>query len=214
MIHRLSLVIPFWSRSAALSAALLLLLSCSGVTHAQTEDAFGDGGADPVKLFERGQNAHGHNDFQKALEFYEAAIKVRPEFAEAEFQRGNVLVALGRQVEAESAFRRALEIRKDWSLPYSALGALLVRLSRDSDAEPFLRQAIKLDSQNNLALRMLADVRLRAGDPKEALELTQRATRDNEGPVSTWLLRAMAERANKDDVGALASLEHVLQPSH
>ena len=65
MNHRLSLVIPLWSRSAALCAALLLLLSCGAISFAQTEDAFGDGGADPVKLFERGQNAHVHGDLAK-----------------------------------------------------------------------------------------------------------------------------------------------------
>jgi tetratricopeptide (TPR) repeat protein len=211
MIHRLSLGMPFWFRSVVFGAAVLLLLSCNGITQAQTEDAFGDGGADPVKLFERGQSAHAHGNLVKALEYYDEAIKVRPEFAEAEFQRGNALVGLGRLAEAESGLRRAIEIRKDWSLPYSALGALLVRLNRDSDAETVLRQAIKLDAQSYLALRMLADVRLRAGDAKEALDLARRATSEKDAPISTWLLRAMAERAIKEHVAALTSLDHVLK---
>ncbi|HEV7472874.1 MAG TPA: tetratricopeptide repeat protein [Pyrinomonadaceae bacterium] len=211
MIHRLSPRMHSWSSSAAFAAALLLLLSCYSSTPAQAEDAFGDGGADPVKLFERGQNAHAHGDLLKALEFYDEAIKVRPEFPEAEFQKGNALVGLGRLSEAESAFRRALELRKDWSLPYSALGALLVRLNRDSDAEPVLRQTIKLEPQNNVALRMLADVRLRAGDAREAAELARRATSDANAPASAWLLRALAERAGGDNPKALASLERVME---
>ncbi len=211
MIHSLPLFMRSWSRSALFAAAFLTLLSCTNLSQAQTDDAFSDAAADPVKLFERGQSAHAHGDLLKALEFYEAAVKLRPEFAEAEFQRGNALVGLSRLGEAESSFRRAMEIRKDWSLPYSTLGALLVRLNRVSEAEPLLRQAIKLDAQNNLALRMLADIRLRAGGAKEALELARRATNDEDAPVATWLLRALAERAIHDNVGALASLEHVLQ---
>ena len=199
------------SRFAAFAAGLCLLFFAGSVTQAQTDDPFGDGSADPVKLFERGQNAHAHGDLLKALEFYEEAIKVRPEFAEAEFQRGNALVGLGRLQEAESGLRRAIELRKDWSLPYSALGALLVRLNRDSDAETVLRQAIKLDRQDNLALRMLADIRLRGGDAKEALELTRRATIDADAPASAWILRAMAERATGDKAAALTSFDHVLQ---
>jgi tetratricopeptide (TPR) repeat protein len=187
------------------------LLGCHTQARAQTDDPFGDGGADPVKLFERGQNAHAHGDLLKALEFYQEAIKVRPEFAEAEFQKGNVLVALGRLPEAEPGFRRAIELRKDWSLPYSALGALLVRLNRDADAESVLRQALKLDEQSNLALRMLADIRLRAGNAKEALELARRATANNDAPASTWLLRAMAERTTGDNARALVSLDRVLE---
>ncbi len=211
MIQWLPNTMTSWSRFAAFAAALFLLFGCNRITLAQTDDAFGDGSADPVKLFERGQNAHAHGDLLKALEFYEEAIKVRPEFAEAEFQRGNVLLGLSRLQDAESGFRRTIELRKDWSLPYSALGALLVRLNRDADAEPVLRHAITLDRQDNLALRMLADIRLRAGDAKEALDLTRRATNDADAPVSTWILRALAERATGDNVAALASFDHVLQ---
>jgi tetratricopeptide (TPR) repeat protein len=199
------------SMSVGLLAAALLLMSIFGsMTFAQSDDAFGEG-ADPVRLFERGQNAHARGDLVKALEFYEEAIKVRPEFPEAEFQRANVLVALRRSPEAESGFRRAIELRKDWALPHSALGALLVSVNRDSEAEFFLRQAIKLDAQNNLALRMLAEIRLRAGDAKEALKLAQLATNNKEAPVATWLLRAIAERKAGDAPAALASLDHVLE---
>ena len=211
MVHVISKMMAQRSRWVALAAALFLLFGCESLACAQTDDAFGDGSADPVKLFERGQNAHAHGDLLKALEFYEAAIKLRPEFAEAEFQRGNALVGLGRLPEAESGFRRAIELKKDWPLAYSALGVLLVRLNRDADAESVLRQAIKLDAKDNLALRMLADVRLRAGDATEALDLARRATLDNDAPASTWIIRAMAERATGDNQGALTSFDHVLQ---
>jgi tetratricopeptide (TPR) repeat protein len=205
--------VPRWLCCVVFAAVLLLLPNSSHVVVAQTDDPFGDGAADPVKLFERGQNAHAHGELLKALEFYEAAIKVRPEFAEAEFQRGNVLVTLERFPEAEAAFRRAIEIRQTWSLPYAALGSLLITVDCDAEAEPVLRQAIKLDAQNNLALSSLAEVRLRAGEPKEALQLAQRATADKDAPVATWLVRAWAERAAGDNPAALRSLDHVLEVS-
>jgi tetratricopeptide (TPR) repeat protein len=182
----------------------------STAVSAQTEDAFGEAAADPVKLFEQGQNAHAQGDLTKALALYDAAIKVRPEFPEAEYQRGTLLISLGRLADAESGFRRAIELKNNWSLPYAALGGLLVRLKREPDAESFLRQAIKLDGQSSLALRLLADIRLRAGDAKEALELARLASKDPEAPLATWLLLAMAQRATGDNTGALASLDHVL----
>jgi tetratricopeptide (TPR) repeat protein len=196
---------------AAFALALILVCGYPSVTRAQTDDPFGDSSADPVKLFERGQNAHARGDLIKALEFYDEAIKVRPEFAEAEFQRGNALVSLSRFQEAETAFRHTLELKKDWALPYAAFGALLVRLNRDSDGEPLLRKAIRLDAQNYLAIRILADIRLRAGDTKEAVELARLATEDQDAPTSTWILRALAERTAGDRVAALASLDHLLQ---
>ena len=191
--------------------ALSLILGLTAIGTAQTEDTFGDTGADPIKLFERGQNAHGRGDLPKALELYEEAIKVRPEFPEAEFQRANVLLALNRKADAERGFKRTIELRKDWALPYAALGTLLISLKRDSEAESFLRQALKLDAANNLALRILADLRLRAGDAKEAATLARRATENEEASTALWLLRALAERAAGEHANALVSLNHIIQ---
>lgn len=203
---------PVWLKVAALIFwATLAFGTFKTASLAQTEDSLGDGAADPVKLFERAQAAHARDDLDHALELYEEALKVRPEFPEAAYQRGVVLVAKNRLGEAESSFRKAIELRENWSLPYSALGALLVRTNRDSDASPLLQQALKLDSRDNVALRMLADLRLRAGDAKAALKLAQNATSDNDAPASAWILRAMAERATGDQNGARASLDHVLQ---
>src|SRR5688500_11656664 len=127
----------------ATSFGLLLAGSTLRAT-AQTDDPFGDSAADPIKMFERGQSAHARGDLEKALEFYEQALKVRPEFPEAEFQRGNALATLGRLAEAEAAFRRAIAQKKNWSLPHSALGALLMRSQRDSDPDQSFRSSITM----------------------------------------------------------------------
>jgi tetratricopeptide (TPR) repeat protein len=203
-----------WLRATALIFSAALLVCNSNSAGAQTEDTLGDAAADPVKLFDKGQAAHARGsreDLEQALAYYEEAIKVKPEFPEAEFQKGNVLASLGRLSDAESAFRRAINLRKDWSLPHSALGILLTRINRDTEAETALRQALRLDSHNYLALRVLASIRLRKGDAKEALELAQTATNDPEAPASTWLVRAMAERAMGDKAAAKVSLKHVLE---
>jgi tetratricopeptide (TPR) repeat protein len=182
---------------------------CPNVS-AQTVEAFGDDAADPVRLFERGQSAHARGDFEKALGFYEQALKVRPEFPEAEFQRGNALASLGRLAEADAAFRRAISYKKNWSLPYSALGIVLVRQNRDKEAEQFFSQALTVDNKDNVALRMLAELRLRAGDAKSALDFAKRATANPEAPTASWVTLALAEKANGNTAGSKAALDHVL----
>src|ERR1700675_678961 len=99
---------------AALTVSLIVL--CFQLALAQTDDPT-DGETHPLRLFERGQNAHAKGDLARALALYEGAIKLRPEFPEAEYQRGMALVGLKRPAEAEPAFRRAIELRQDWSLP-------------------------------------------------------------------------------------------------
>ncbi len=200
-----------WSISTALLLAATLVVACSAVAVAQAEDPLGEGSADPIKLFEQGQNAHARGDLTRAVTYYKEALKVKPEFPEAEFQLGNVLVALGQLNEAESAFQRSIKLRKDWSLPYAALGALFARTNRDRDAESALREALKLNNQDHLALRVLANLRLRARDSAEALKLAQAATKGSDVPASAWLVRAMAERATGNKTEAIASLQNVLQ---
>jgi superkiller protein 3 len=187
-----------------------LLFAGSNLPAAAQDDPFGDSAADPIRMFERGQSAHARGELEKAISFYEQALKVKPEFPEAEFQRGNALASLGRLPEAEAAFRLAISQKKNWSLPHSALGALLMRLKRDADAEQSFRAALKIDANDNVALRMLSEIRLRAGDTKEALELAKRATTNPEAPASAWIVVAVAERANGSAVAAKATLDRIL----
>ncbi len=199
----------FWKRLLPI-AACLTLLSVGSVVSAQTVETFGDDATDPVRLFERGQGAHARGELEKAIGFYEQALKVRPEFPEAEFQRGSALAQLGRLPEAEAAFRLAISYKKNWSLPFSALAVVLMRQSRDKDAEQFFRQALTVDNKDATALRMLAELRLRAGDSKEALDLAKRVTANPEAPASAWVTLAIAERANGNKVAAKTALDHVL----
>src|SRR6187431_279748 len=98
--------------NASLRKTLLLTVTCLALlslgSTAYSQEAFGDDATDPVRLFERGQGAHARGEIEKALAYYEQALKVRPEFPEAEFQRGNALVSLSRLEEAEKSFRQAI----------------------------------------------------------------------------------------------------------
>lgn len=203
--------ISFQHKLLLMASCLLLFALASALpARAQTEEAFGDDAADPVRLFERGQGAHARGELEKAISFYEQALKVRPEFPEAQFQRGNALASLGKLSEAEAALRAAISLKKNWSLPYSTLAALLLRNARDAEAEQLLRQALTIEKQDGLALRLLADVRLRAGDAKEGLDLAKRATAIPEAPPSAWVTLAIAQKASGDKAGAKTTLDRVL----
>jgi tetratricopeptide (TPR) repeat protein len=201
---------PRSRRSLLWALVLLLVVLCFQLTPAQTEDPT-DGETDPVKLFERGQSAHAKGDILRALALYEGAIRLRPEFPEAEYQSGIALVSLDRFPEAEKSFARAIEQRRDWVLPISALGNLLARAERDKEAETILRRAVKLGAHDYVTLDSLSAVRSRAGDKVEALALARAATEDDNAIASAWTWRAAVERAGGDPNAALSSLGHALQ---
>jgi tetratricopeptide (TPR) repeat protein len=207
---KLQMIFPSSRQFPFAIIVFILVAVCAAATVAQTVD-YTDGESDPVKLFERAQNAHAKRDLERALALYEAAIKLRPEFPEAEYQRGVALVGLKRPAEAEIALRRAIELRKDWFLPYSALGNLLSQSEKDREAEPLLRRALQLGAKDFTTLDSLSTVRWRAGDKPEALTLAQRATEDEGAPASAWVWRGIVERANGNAMAAAVSLDHALQ---
>lgn len=191
--------------------ALFFAFTALGI---QAQDEFDDKGQDPVKLFEQAQDEHAKGNLLEAVKLYDEAIKLAPEFPEAEYQRATAFVILNRFDEAEKGFRRAIELRDDWSLPYGALGALLVQLDRLKDAEPILDKAIALNEKNFPALAAMADLRLRTKAQKEQL-LTllgqlRNATTGTKVPTSVWVARGMIERAVGNKEGAKFSLDRAL----
>jgi tetratricopeptide (TPR) repeat protein len=189
---------------------LILLAACCQLASAQSDDQT-NGETDPIKLFDRGQDAHAKGDYQKAIELYEAAIKLKPEFPEAEFQRALALLATNRKAEALEGFNRAVALRPDWAMAYSKFGTFLGSYGNDpAAAEPILRRAIELDAKDEFALVVLAEIRARAGDTNEALKLIRSATTLPTAKSSTWRKRAFIEATAGDKMAAVASLDHAL----
>ena len=194
---------------ASLKVLLLLLITVLFVaTHAiaQEED---DPVARAIAIFNRGQDAHQQGDLSAAIENYEKALKILPDFPEAELQRGNAFQALGKLDSAEAAFRRAVELREDWSLALASLGSVLVRKGQFVEAEKHLTAAIDLDEQNFPAYAAMTELRLRTkADTKTLSVLLARITllTDKANPTaSIWASRAALEMAVGDHKSAKAS---------
>ncbi len=191
-----------------LFCAVLLVFSLTARCLAQTAEET----PDPVKIFNQGQEAHEKGDYQTALKFYDEALKIVPEFPEAEYQRGNALLSLGEPNEAEKAFRRALELRHDWTLPMTALGVLLLRENNFTEAEKLLTKAAQSDDQNFLAFSALTELRIKTNADvnvlKELLGRIQILTGKANPTASIWAARAMLENALGDKTAAKESLKH------
>src|SRR6185437_4450926 len=194
----------FWVGTIVLLSALAGPLGASAQTSQLDQD-------DPVKLFERGQDAHAKSDYKTAIEFYDAAIRLKPEFPEAEFQRAMALLFSNHKDEALKGFNRAVELRPDWAYAYARFGSQLsAYFNDDKNGEPILRKAIELEPDNEEALVALADLRARAGDRNEALLLSRRATSSKQATASTWRRRSFIEIGAGDRMAALASVDKAL----
>jgi tetratricopeptide (TPR) repeat protein len=191
-------------------SVVFIIFLCISANSAQ-EDAETN---DPVQIFNQGQNAHEKGDYRTALKFYDEALKIIPEFPEAEFQRGNVFLLLNKTDDAEKAFRRAIALRSDWTLPMTNLGALLVQKNQFVEAEKLLNKAIETDAQNFSAYSALTELHLKTkAKPeilKEFLTKLQLLTSKANPPASAWASRAALERVLGNKTAAKASLGRAL----
>lgn len=202
------------SRFRSHGVIFLVLGLCLTIAQAQTNSIESGAEDESVKFFQQGQDAHQAGDLNTALGFYEQALKARPEFPEAEYQRASALIALDRLPEAEKSLRRAIDLQPEWSLPYITLGRLLVRLEHFEDAEKHLSQALELDEHNPVALAEMVELYLRTKAPPEKLKRLhgdlRLATERDPSSASIWTARGTLELILDNKTAATASFDRAL----
>jgi tetratricopeptide (TPR) repeat protein len=191
-------------------SSIIFAISAASVCFAQ-ETSEPD---DAVVIFNQGQDAHEKGDLKTAAELYQKALKIIPEFPEAEYQLGVVYLALNQTAMAETAFRRAVELREDWSLPMTSLGSILVQKNEYDEAEKILTKAVEIDEMNSSAYVALTDLRLKTKAApeilKQLLEKLRLLTSKANPTASLWSARAALERSLGDKASAKASLSRSL----
>ncbi|MCS6874927.1 MAG: tetratricopeptide repeat protein [Pyrinomonadaceae bacterium] len=171
--------------------------------------------ADPVALFNLGQDAQEKGDFKKAIELYEKAIELFPDFPEAEHQKAAALLSLGDLKQAENGFRRAIQLRPDWTLPMTSLAFILIKKGDFTEAEKLVKQALTLDTENQKAYVLLTEIKLKTRSSDQELQeiyLKIKPLTEKANPIaSLWAARAAIERRLGNLIAAKNSLNQALE---
>jgi tetratricopeptide (TPR) repeat protein len=97
--------------------------------------------------FDKAVNAHRKNELETAERIYFEAL---PNFSRKEiiwYNIGHLLHSLGKNLEAETAYKKALTFNRDKHIIYNSLGTLYrTSFNRYIEAKDFYNEAIKLDS--------------------------------------------------------------------
>jgi tetratricopeptide (TPR) repeat protein len=83
-------------------------------------------------------------DFRKAIEAYDAALQIRPDYAEALYNKGSSLSSLERYGEAVEAYDAALRIRPDYAQALNNKGIVLSSLERYGEAVEAYDAALRI----------------------------------------------------------------------
>ena len=105
----------------------------------------------------------------EALAGYDGALAIRPDYAEALNNRGNILQTLGRHDEALASYDKALAIRPDWAEALNNRGNVLQNLGRHDEALGSYDKALAIRPDWAEALNNRGNVLQNLGRHDEAL---------------------------------------------
>jgi tetratricopeptide (TPR) repeat protein len=88
------------------------------------------------------------DDFERALPYFERAVEMDPNYAEAWYQAGFCYGILGRHSDALRASRQAAKLRPEWAETYVNIGVSSFALGQYEDAVGAYRQAVRLEDDS------------------------------------------------------------------
>ena len=101
-------------------------------------------------LFSTANVSYERKRYEEALDSYDRALAIQPDFAQAHHGRATVLSTfeLKRYEEALDSYDRALAIRPDFAEAHHGRGNVLRTFGRIKEALPLLEKAVELAPQS------------------------------------------------------------------
>ncbi|RIK66041.1 MAG: O-GlcNAc transferase [Planctomycetota bacterium] len=155
-------------------------------------------------------------DYPRAIEYYEQALALRPDFPKARSNLGAILQRVGRAREAESHLRASVESYPENPLAWNNLGSVLLELGRAQEALDCLKKAAALrpdlpDAHYNMGNALF---RLRRSEEAlaaygEAIRIDPKYVDAHVNRANVFLQSGQIERARQDLNEAIR-----IQPDH
>ncbi len=163
-----------------------------------------------------GVAAFQSGDAKQGVKLLRAAIALKPDYVDVHNNLGNVLKALGKFEEAETAYRRALEIRPDYADAHFNLGILLEALGKPDKAEIAYRRTLEIKPDYAEAHFNLGNVLPALGKLEEAEAAYRRALeiKPDHADAHNNLGNALKELGNFDEAGAAYRRALEIRPDH
>jgi len=147
----------------------------------KTQDYFNKGGA----LGDLGRH-------DEALEMFDKAIEINPQFDKAYYNKGLALGNLGRCEEAIEMFDKTIEINPQDAKAYYNKGVILGKLGRHEEAIEMFDNAIEIDPQNVSAYLNKGSALGDLGRQEEAIAIYDKAIEINPQDADVYYNKGVA----------------------
>lgn len=124
----------------------------------------------PKIAFLRANFYYERGEYEKALELYDWAITLRPNFEGAWYNKGVVLDQLGKYGEAITCFNKATEIKPHYADAWYNKGVVLGKLKRWQEARQCYEEALKINPNDIRTIQNLSEALLILTDIEKALK--------------------------------------------
>ena len=153
-------------------------------------------------------------DYDQSLEYYDQAVKFRPDQEGTALNRAELLLRMGRVDDAIDAYAIAAKRWPKSALSLNAYGYTLAdRTERFAEAERYIRKAIRLDPDNPAIIDSLGWVLFKLGELDESLVELQRAYEGfSDHEVAAHLVEVLVALDRADDARELLEAAEVDTP--
>ncbi len=146
-----------------------------------------------------------------ASQAYRNAVKIYPNYPDAQYGVGKMALRLGRLDEAEEALVWALRLKPELYQAHSELGSVHYRRGEYNKAALEFKEALKHDAEDAVALYNLANAYRNLGKPKDAVAAFEKTLALDAGNIDCYYNMALAYEDMAKPEEAVAAFENFIE---
>jgi tetratricopeptide (TPR) repeat protein len=164
-----------------------------------------------ITFYRQGDTFYNLKSYDRALQAYEKALEIRPEYAEAWIGKGNVQQASGNSKAALNSYEKAIQIQpRNWQA-WVGRAQVLDKLGKSQEAIDTYKGAIQIDKNAKEAWQGLAQIQMRLKQYPEAIHSFDRLLKIEDNDAFAWYQKGWAWQNLRDYQEALKAYDKAVE---
>ncbi|MEH1819769.1 MAG: tetratricopeptide repeat protein [Nostoc sp.] len=164
-----------------------------------------------IELSKQGNTLFDLQRYQDALEVYEKAVNIRPDYPQGWNGQGKTLDKLKKYKEALVAYDKAIQLKPDYLDAWVGRGFVLGNLQRYQEAIASFDKALELNNNNSEVWNAKGDAFSNLNQYDQAIKSYEKAIELKPDNYEAWYKKGLALQNSKRYEEAIAALEKVVE---
>ncbi len=167
--------------------------------------------ANATDLYKRGNTLYNLNRFKEALEVYDRAINLRPDYAEVWQEKAKTLYELKQYGESQSAYDKAIELNPEYLEAWTGRGYALDKLQQSQKAIASFEHALTIQPDYPPAWQGKGDALLNSQRYEEAIASYEKVVKFQPNLYQAWYNQGQAYQNLKQYEQAVQSYQKTVE---